>query len=75
MFIPIGSVSVSRLTTEFRRVLGMENGFTGLVLRFRRSNLRIGSVLARATARARRIFVCGNFCGHVSRVGTCCVRS
>ena len=34
MFIQIGSVSVSRLTMEFRRVLGMENGVAGLVLNF-----------------------------------------
>jgi hypothetical protein len=39
MFIPIGSVSVSKLTMEFQRVLGMKNGVAGLVLNFRRSNL------------------------------------
>ena len=34
MFIPISSVSVSRLTMEFRRVLRMENSVTALVLDF-----------------------------------------
>lgn len=60
---------------EYRPVLGIENGVAGLVLNFRISNLRIDSVLARATTRAQGIFVCGNFCGHVSRVGTYCARS